>query len=198
LLTIGLTGGIGSGKTVASDHFARLGAEVIDTDLLSRELVEPGQPALDEIVAHFGTGVLDAEGRLDRAALRARVFTDAVERRALEQILHPRIRAAMLERAAASKKPYVVFVIPLLMETGQQSLVDRVLLIDAPETLQRERAAARDGVDQAEIDRILAAQTDREARRRHADDIVVNDGDLAKLYEQIERLHRNYLNQIRS
>lgn len=198
MLTIGLTGGIGSGKTVASDHFARLGAEVIDTDLLSRELVEPGQPALDEIVAHFGTGVLDAEGRLDRAALRARVFTDAVERRALEQILHPRIRAAMLERAAASKKPYVVFVIPLLMETGQQSLVDRVLLIDAPETLQRERAAARDGVDQAEIDRILAAQTDREARRRHADDIVVNDGDLAKLYEQIERLHRNYLNQIRS
>jgi dephospho-CoA kinase len=198
LLTIGLTGGIGSGKTVASDHFARLGAEVIDTDLLSRELVEPGQPALDEIVAHFGTGVLDAEGRLDRAALRARVFTDAVERRALEQILHPRIRAAMLERAAASKKPYVVFVIPLLMETGQQSLVDRVLLIDAPETLQRERAAARDGVDQAEIDRILAAQTDREARRRHADDIVVNDGDLAKLYEQIERLHRNYLNQTRS
>jgi dephospho-CoA kinase len=198
LLTIGLTGGIGSGKTVASDHFARLGAEVIDTDLLSRELVEPGQPALDEIVAHFGTGVLDAEGRLDRAALRARVFTDAVERRALEQILHPRIRAAMLERAAASKKPYVVFVIPLLMETGQQSLVDRVLLIDAPETLQRERAAARDGVDQAEIDRILAAQTDREARRRHADDIVVNDGDLATLYEQIERLHRNYLNQIRS
>jgi len=198
LLTIGLTGGIGSGKTVASDHFARLGAEVIDTDLLSRELVEPGQPALDEIVAHFGTGVLDAEGRLDRAALRARVFTDAVERRALEQILHPRIRAAMLERAAASKKPYVVFVIPLLMETGQQSLVDRVLLIDAPENLQRERAAARDGVDQAEIDRILAAQTDREARRRHADDIVVNDGDLATLYEQIERLHRNYLNQIRS
>ena len=198
MLTIGLTGGIGSGKTVASDHFARLGAEVIDTDLLSRELVEPGQPALDEIVAHFGTGVLDAEGRLDRAALRARVFTDAVERRALEQILHPRIRAAMLERAAASKKPYVVFVIPLLMETGQQSLVDRVLLIDAPETLQRERAAARDGVDQAEIDRILAAQTDREARRRHADDIVVNDGDLATLYEQIERLHRNYLNQIRS
>jgi dephospho-CoA kinase len=159
--------------------------------------VEPGRPALDDIVAHFGSGILDAEGRLDRAALRARVFDDPGERQVLEQILHPRIRAAMLERAAASRRPYVVFVIPLLLETGQQALVDRVLLIDAPETLQRERAAVRDGVDPAQIDRILAAQTDRATRRRHADDIIVNDGDLPDLYAQIEDLHRKYLAQVR-
>ena len=193
MLKIGLTGGIGSGKTAASDHFARLGAEVIDTDLLSRELVEPGQPALDDIVAHFGPEILDAEGRLDRKALRERVFADADARRTLEQILHPRIRETMLARAAASDRPYVVFVIPLLIETGQQDLVDRVLLIDVPETVQRQRVAARDGMDDEQIGRILTAQTDRETRRRHADDIIVNDRDLAALQHAIERLHKEYL-----
>ena len=195
MLKIGLTGGIGSGKTAASDHFARLGAEVIDTDRLSRELVEPGEPALAEVVAAFGGQMLDGQGRLDRARLRERVFNDPEARRRLEAILHPRIRDAMLERAARSTAPYVVFVIPLLIETGQQDLVDRVLLIDVPEALQRARVAARDGLEAAQIDGILAAQTDRATRLAHADDVIRNDGAVEDLYAAVEELHRKYLRQ---
>jgi len=193
LLRIGLTGGIGSGKTAAAAYFARLGAEVIDTDLLSRELVEPGQPALAEIVAGFGEHLLTAEGRLDRARLRELIFNDPAARQRLEAILHPRIRAEMLARAERSTAPYVVFVIPLLFETGQQDLVDRVLLIDVPEDLQRARVAARDHLDQAQIARIMQAQTDRATRLRQADDIICNDGSLEELGAAVERLHREYL-----
>lgn len=193
MLTIGLTGGIGSGKTVASDEFARLGAEVIDTDLLSRSLVEPGQPALTEIVALFGPSVLDASGRLDRAHLRATVFADPQARRQLEGILHPKIREAMLERAAQSNAPYVVFVIPLLFETGQQALVDRVLLIDVAQEVQRARVAARDGLDATQITRILQAQADRATRLADADDVIHNDGSIADLHAAIAELHRKYL-----
>jgi len=198
LLKIGLTGGIGSGKTAASDHFARLGAEVIDTDLLSRELVEPGQPALAEIVGEFGAGVLTAEGRLDRARLRERIFDDPAARRRLEAILHPRIREAMLARASRSTAPYVVFVIPLLFETGQQSLVDRVLLIDVPEDLQRARVAARDDLDETQIARIMQAQTDRASRLRQADDVICNDGSIQDLCAAVEKLHREYLQYVRN
>jgi len=196
LLRIGLTGGIGSGKTAASDHFAELGAEVIDTDLLSRELVEPGHPALAEIVTAFGEHILTDAGRLDRTRLRELVFADPTARNRLEGILHPRIRDRMLARAERSQAPYVVFVIPLLLETGQQALVDRVLLIDVPEDLQRARVAARDRLDEAQIDRILQAQTDRATRLRHADDIICNDGDIRKLHASIEQLHRKYLDQV--
>lgn len=196
MLRIGLTGGIGSGKTAASDHFARLGAEVIDTDILSRELVEPGQPALDEIVARFGPKVLGADGRLDRSRLRERVFGDPGARQQLEGILHPRIRAAMLLRAERSQAPYIVFVIPLLFETGQQTLVDRVLLIDVPEDLQRARVAARDGLDDAQIAAVMAAQTDRSTRLRNADDIICNDGDIAGLRAEIAKMHRKYSDQV--
>lgn len=196
MLRIGLTGGIGSGKTAASDHFARLGAEVIDTDILSRELVEPGQAALREIVASFGDQVLDADGRLDRSQLRETVFQDPQARHRLEAILHPRIRAAMLARAEQSPAPYVVFVIPLLLETGQQALVDRILLIDVPEALQRARVAARDGVGDEQIDQIMAAQVDRHTRRLNADDVVCNDGTIADLHADIEKLHRKYLDQV--
>jgi len=198
LLKIGLTGGIGSGKTAAGDHFARLGAEVIDTDLLSRELVEPGQPALAEIVAEFGASMLTTEGRLDRARLRDRVFDDPAARRRLEAILHPRIRDAMLARARRSTAPYVVFVIPLLFETGQQSLVDRVLLIDVPEDLQRTRVAARDHLDEAQIARIMQAQTDRASRLRQADDVICNDGSMQELRAAVEKLHREYLHYVRN
>jgi len=197
LLTIGLTGGIGSGKTVASDEFARLGAEVIDTDLLSRSLVEPDQPALTEIVALFGPSVLDATGRLDRAHLREKVFADPQARRELEGILHPKIREAMLERAAQSTAPYVVFVIPLLFETGQQALVDRVLLIDVAQDVQRARVAARDGLDATQITRILQAQTDRATRLAEADDIVHNDAGISDLHAAIAELHRKYLDLAR-
>ena len=196
MLRIGLTGGIGSGKTAASDHFARLGAEVIDTDLLSRELVEPGQAALNEIVDSFGDQVLTADGHLDRARLGELVFGNPEARQQLEAILHPRIREAMLLRAEQSRAPYVVFVIPLLFETGQQALVDRVLLIDVPEGLQRARVAERDQLDDARITRIMSAQTDRETRRSNADDIVCNDGDIASLHAEIEKLHRKYMDQV--
>lgn len=195
MLKIGLTGGIGSGKTTASDHFARLGAEVIDTDLLSRELVEPGQPALTEIVATFGREILTGDGRLDRSRLRDRVFGNPSARRQLEHILHPRIRAAMLTRAEQSSAPYVVFVIPLLFETGQQDLVDRVLLIDVPEDLQYSRVAARDTLDDAQIARIMQAQADRATRLRNADDIICNDGSIDDLRAEVEKLHRKYLQQ---
>ena len=196
MLRIGLTGGIGSGKTAASDHFARLGAEVIDTDLLSRELVEPGQAALKEIVDSFGAQVLTADGHLDRSRLGELVFGRPEARQQLEAILHPRIREAMLLRAEQSQAPYVVFVIPLLFETGQQALVDRVLLIDVPEGLQRARVAERDQLDDARITRIMSAQTDRETRRSNADDIVCNDGDIASLHAEIEKLHRKYMDQV--
>ena len=196
MLRIGLTGGIGSGKTAASDHFARLGAEVIDTDLLSRELVEPGQAALKEIVDSFGAQVLTGDGHLDRARLGELVFGNPEARQQLEAILHPRIREAMLLRAEQSRAPYVVFVIPLLFETGQQALVDRVLLIDVPEDLQRARVAERDQLDDARITRIMSAQTDRETRRSNADDIVCNDGDIASLHAEIEKLHRKYMDQV--
>lgn len=196
LLRIGLTGGIGSGKTAASDHLARLGAEVIDTDLLSRELVEPGQPALKEIISTFGDQLLTDNGHLDRPRLGKLVFNNSEARQQLEGILHPRIRAAMLLRAEQSQAPYVVFVIPLLFETGQQALVDRVLLIDVPEDLQRARVAARDQLDDEQIDAILRAQTDRDRRLRSADDIVCNDGSLADLHVAIEKLHRKYLDQV--
>ena len=196
MLRIGLTGGIGSGKTAASDHFARLGAEVIDTDLLSRELVEPGQAALNEIVDSFGAQVLTGDGHLDRARLGELVFGNPEARQQLEAILHPRIREAMLLRAEQSLAPYVVFVIPLLFETGQQALVDRVLLIDVPEDLQRARVAERDQLDDARITRIMSAQTDRETRRSNADDIVCNDGDIASLHAEIEKLHRKYMDQV--
>jgi len=196
LLKIGLTGGIGSGKSAASAHFAKLGAEVIDTDLLSRELVEPGQPSLAEIVDAFGERMLDGDGRLNRSRLRERIFADPVARRTLEEILHPRIREAMMARAQRSSSPYVIFVIPLLFETGQQSLVDRVLLVDVPEALQRARAGARDGLDDARIDRILQAQTDRETRLRGADDVICNDGTLDELRAAVEKLHLEYMNQI--
>jgi dephospho-CoA kinase len=195
LLKIGLTGGIGSGKTTAGDYFAEFGAEVIDTDLLSRELVEPGRPALAEIVAAFGAEVLDGAGRLDRARLRERIFSDAGARRRLEQILHPRIRTAMLARAERTTAPYVIFVIPLLFETGQQDLVDRVLLIDVPEAMQRRRVAARDALDDAQIEQIMQAQTDRPTRLRNADDVIHNDGSRDRLRAAVQSLHQQYLQQ---
>ena len=196
MLKVGLTGGIGSGKSAASAHFSKLGAEVIDTDLLSRELVEPGQPSLAEIVDAFGQRMLDGDGRLDRSRLRERIFADPAARRTLEEILHPRIREAMLARAQRSSAPYVIFVIPLLFETGQQALVDRVLLVDVPEALQRARVGTRDGLDDARIDRILQAQSDRETRLRGADDVICNDGTLDELRAAVERLHVKYMNQI--
>ena len=192
-LRIGLTGGIGSGKTEASREFARLGATVIDTDLIARELVEPGQTALSEIRATFGAQLIDDSGRLDRGQLRQLVFCDPGKRKKLEAILHPRIRERAISLANEAQTPYCVLVIPLLLESARDYPLDRILVIDAPVEQQQRRVAARDAISGAEIDAVLAAQASREERLAAADDVVVNDRDLNHLRREIERLHNLYL-----
>lgn len=192
-LVIGLTGGIGSGKTAASDWFAAQGIAVVDADLVSRVVVEPGQPALAEIRAHFGDAVITADGRLDRAALRARVFDDPAERRWLEALLHPRIAAEILRQLQAAQSAYAILASPLLFETGQKDFVRRTLLVDVPEDIQLARTRARDKVDEQQVRNIMAAQMSRADRRARADDIVVNDGSLADLHAQLATLHARYL-----
>ncbi len=193
MLLIGLTGGIGSGKSTVAELFAGLGAGVVDTDLLARELTEPGTPTLARIAAEFGPEVLNPDGSLDRARLRERVFSDPASRARLEALLHPPIRDLMLERAAGIQAPYVVLVIPLLFETGQQSLVRRVLAVDCPEPTQVERVRRRSGLPEAEITRIMASQIPRSERLARADDVIDNQGAPRALRPQVERLHRRYL-----
>jgi dephospho-CoA kinase len=190
---IGLTGGIGSGKSLVSGEFGRLGATIIDTDRIARELVAPGQAALDEIIERFGNEILTTSGSLDRARLRKKIFNNATDRYTLEEILHPRIRAVATARADACSTPYSMLVIPLLAENAHDYPLDRILVIDCPEQLQRQRVAERDHLDPAEIDAILAAQASRSARLAIADDIIANDGDPASLKDAVARLHRRYL-----
>ena len=193
MLLVGLTGGIGSGKSTVADLFAALGAGVVDTDLLARELTEPGTPTLARIVAEFGPGLLQSDGALDRAQLRERVFADHAARTRLEAILHPPIRALMLERATRLQTPYALLVIPLLFETGSESLVERVLAVDCPQAVQIERVRRRSGLSETQIARIIASQIPRSERLSRAHDVIDNRGDLAALAPQVERLHRGYL-----
>ena len=190
---VALTGGIASGKSAIADRFAALGASVLDADLVARELVVPGSPALAEIVMRFGADVLDANGALDRGAMRARVFADADARHRLEAILHPRIRAALHARALTAAGPYVLLVIPLLTESGRYDWVDRVLLVDVPRETQRQRLLARDGIAAALADAMLDAQASREQRLAVADDVIVNDATLADLDATIVALHARYV-----
>lgn len=190
---VGLTGGIGSGKSTAARIFAELGVPVIDTDIIARELVEPGQPALAEIIAAFGEEILNAQGMLDRARLRRLVFANEALKARLEAILHPRILQEMYHRAARLAAPYCILVIPLLVETAQEGAIDRTLVIDVPETIQRHRVKARDQLSDEEIDAILRTQCPRAVRLAAADDVIVNDTDLATLHRQIERCHQKYL-----
>ncbi len=192
-LRVGLTGGIASGKSAVTAAFERLGVPIIDTDLLAREVVEPGQPALQAVVEAFGAEVLGPDGRLDRRRLRALVFQDASLRRRLESVLHPAIRSAMAERITAVRAPYVVIAIPLLVESGQRTAVDRVLVIDCPRSTQLERLLARDGETPAGAEAILAAQATREARLAVADDVLVNAGTLSDLEAAVGQLHERYL-----
>lgn len=192
MLRVGLTGGIGSGKSTAADMFARRGVPVVDTDVIAREVVAPGEPALEEIVRAFGREVLDRDGRLDRPGLRRRVFDDPEARRRLEAILHPRIRAAVQARLAAIDAPYCLVVVPLLVETNFD-LVDRVLVVDVDEARQLERASARDRAAPDAVRRIIGSQSGRAARLARADDVITNNGTLEDLERQVERLHARYL-----
>ena len=174
-LRIGLTGGIASGKSTVARLFAELGVPVIDLDQVAREVVEPGAPGLAALIAAFGTEVLDAEGRLDRGALRSRVFQDPVARKRLEEMLHPRILAAAIRHAEDAGGPYQVIVAPLLVEFGLTGWVDRVLVVDCPAEAQLGRLLARDGGDESLARAILASQASREQRVAAAHDVILND-----------------------
>jgi dephospho-CoA kinase len=197
-LVVGLTGGIASGKTTVANWLAKFGVPVIDADLLARELVLPGKPAFEEVVATFGEHMVNDVGALDRASMRALVFSNPEKRRQLETILHPRIRHEMCRRVRALAAPYCVLSIPLLFESGQQELVDRILVIDAPAPVQVARARKRDGTDGDTIKGILNAQASRAARRAAANDLIDNSGNLAELRAQVMMLHVRYLELARA
>ncbi len=190
---LGLTGGIGSGKSAAAQHFIDLGIHVVDADHAARWVVEPGRPALARIAEHFGAGVLQADGQLDRAALRKLIFEVPEQRRWLEALLHPLIAEEIVAHLARAQSPYAILVSPLLIESGQAAMTQRVLVIDVPQQLQIERTLQRDQISEQQIQAILKAQASREERLRHADDVLANDRDLAWLHSEVERLHHFYL-----
>ena len=190
---VGLTGGVGSGKSTVADTFSALGVPVIDADQLARELVAPGQVALDEIVATFGTAVIKNNGELDRDAMRQRIYADPAQKSRLESILHPRIRQRIRTLLAGIKAPYTIVVIPLLLETNQADLVDRILVVDTPEKEQLKRVAARDGLSDNAVMAIINTQADRQTRLEAADDVIVNDQDISALTEHVQELHKYYM-----
>ncbi len=192
---IGLTGGVSSGKTAASQCFERLGVVVADADIAARHAVAPGSEGLADVVATFGSGVLDASGALDRAAMRVRVFADPDARTRLEAIVHPRVRAGVLEQCESASGAYAVAAIPLLAEGGRATAypwLRRVLVIDVPLALQHARLLSRDGIDEALADRMIAAQATRAQRLAIADDVIVNDGSLDALRAHVAALHERY------
>jgi dephospho-CoA kinase len=192
-LVVGLTGGIASGKSIVANMFAKLGAGIVDTDLVAREVVAPGEPGLDAVTNAFGKEILLRSGELDRGALRRIVFADDAKRRQLEALLHPLIRARTWERLAMLTTPYALVAVPLLVETSFGELVDRVLVVDCPESLQLERLMRRDAIPRPEALAMVRAQTDRATRLRAAHDIVDNGGTTEATQRQVELLHRRYL-----
>ena len=194
-MIIGLTGGIGSGKTAASDAFKSLGIDIIDADMSSRRVVERGQPALEDIQDHFGSDILDSENNLDRAKLREIIFKDPKERVWLEELLHPKIAQHIKDQLESSKSPYCVLVSPLLLETEQKSFCSSVLVVDVPEESQISRTSKRDGVSEEQVKSIIATQINREQRLKQADEIIMNDGSIEELKEKILVLHTKYLSQ---
>ena len=194
-LLIGLTGGIGSGKSAAAGEFARLGAAVVDTDAIAHELTAAGGAAIDDIKRLFGPAFVDASGALDRKRMRELVFSDPGQKKRLEGLLHPLIRSESARRVAAAKaSPYVVLVVPLLIESaGYRDRVGRVLVVDCPEALQVARVRQRSGLTESDIRSIIASQIQRETRLAAADDIIDNSGTIAALQQQVGKLHEKYL-----
>jgi len=193
MFVVGVTGGIGSGKTAVTDRFSQLGITIVDADLASRVIVEPGRKALIEIAEHFGDDVLLRNGELDRAELRTRIFTDPAERAWLEQLTHPLIGAEITRQLQASTSPYTIFVSPLLIETTQAQLADRILLVDVPVDVQISRTMHRDANSEEQVRAIIASQASREERHAKADDIILNDQGLEWLDQEVARLHQYYL-----
>ena len=193
MFTIGLTGGIGSGKTTIAGMFSDLGVPVYDTDSIARRLVEPGQPALDEIIESFGKQVLQPDGTLDRAKLKKLVFDDEQARMKLEAILHPRIKEELLLKINSGKTAYCIAVIPLLLEKNWQTLVDRILVVDVSEQTQLTRAGQRDQLPESMVRKIMDSQLDRQRRLTLADDIIDNNGGPETVKVKVNALHKKYL-----
>lgn len=190
---LGLTGGIGSGKSAAAEHFAKLGVHVVDADHAARWVVEPGRPALAKIAERFGHGVLQDDGQLNRGALRSLIFADPEQRRWLESLLHPLIREEIARNLESAQSAYAILVSPLLIESGQYTTTQRVLVIDAPQALQIQRTLLRDNTSEQQVQAILKAQASSEERLRHADDVLSNNADMKTLHTEVERLHHFYL-----
>ena len=193
MFVVGITGGIGSGKSAVSDRFKRLGIKVVDADIASREVVKPGQPALAAISQHFGADVIQADGSLDRARLRALVFAKPDERIWLERLLHPLINEYLRQELASATSAYAVLVSPLLKETGQSRFTHRILVVDVPENVQLARTMARDSNDEAQVKAIMAAQASRQSRLAIADDVIQNDAGFEALDAAVAQLHARYL-----
>jgi dephospho-CoA kinase len=195
---VGLTGGIGSGKSAAAEEFGRLGATVVDTDAIALELTRAGGAATGQVRSLFGDEYVDADGAMDRAKMRALAFRDPAARKKLEELLHPMIRAESERRMAAASGPYVIHVVPLLVESaGYRQRVARVLVVDCPESVQMERVQRRSGLSEDEVKRIIGAQIKREDRLAAADDVIDNSGTLDALHKQVRALHARYLAESR-
>lgn len=193
ILRVGLTGGIGSGKSTVARLFADKDVPVIDADIVTRRLVEPGEAALNEISEILGKEFISDDGRLDRARLREAIFENEATRKRLEAILHPRVAEVIEKEVASIDSTYCIIVIPLLFEAGQEFLVDRILVVDAPEEMRVDRVTARDHIDTGKVKTIMASQLDRKSRLAHADEVVVNDTDEATLKDRVDHLHGHYL-----
>lgn len=190
---VGLTGGIGSGKTAVSDRFQDKGITIVDADICSRVVVEKGRPALAQIRDHFGADILTHDGELDRAALRQRIFANTDEKKWLESLLHPLIAEELMNQLAASTSAYTIMVSPLLIESKQNLICDRVLVVDVPEEVQLARTMQRDANDNEQVKRIMQSQADRQTRLQHAQDVIENIHGLDHLDEQVDVLHTKYL-----
>lgn len=198
MFTVVVTGGIASGKTAVSDHFARLGAAIVDTDVIARQVVEPGQPALNRIIREFGTDFLDDQGGLDRRKMREAIFSDPSRRSLLESILHPLIAEEVLRKIRRLDAPYCILVIPLYAESSAYTWIDRILVVDVSQEVQLQRVMERDRINREQAQAILNAQTSRKDRLALADDVLDNSGTLTELQTKVETLHEKYLNLAKS